>query len=271
MRGWLVVAGLGLVGYALFGGKKRKRVTEPAPPLTPPRLLQPGDHVGLVGDSLAVGLGAPLRDELDARGMTLDVRAQGATVAPFWADQPMPPDTVATLVVLGTNDCLNESRFCMEFADNLVRLGDKIGQGGAEPVFVAMPPMPWEPAPRMDAARIAMQDAGGTYVPPPPFDVPRSDGIHPTGEGYRLWAEYIVEELAGPKPAPQLPTAPPGWRPLRNQELTDELRAKAREVLNSAAPMGSMNPFVASDGQAYGAFVTVHPGTVRAVEIWRPA
>lgn len=191
------VAGLGLVGVALFGRKKRKKSVDEELPVAPPLLL-PGDHVGLVGDSLAVGIERELREVLAERDMTLDVRAQGATVAPFWVARAMPPNTVATLVILGTNDCLNDSRFCDEFADNLVKLADKITETGAEPVFVAMPPMPWEPVERMDQARNAMQAAGGIYVPPPPFDVPRTDGIHMTNEGDRMWAEYIVDGLAGP-------------------------------------------------------------------------
>jgi hypothetical protein len=43
-----------------------------------------------------------------------------------------------------------------------------------------------------------------------------------------------------------------------------------RGVVWSNAPMGSLTTFQ-DGGGTFGAFVTVHPGTTRAVEIWRPA
>lgn len=70
-------------------------------------------------------------------------------------------------------------------------------------------------------------------------------------------------------PAPPTPPAPAGWRIISS--VTPEMQAQAFAVLHSSAPMGSMNPFTASDGRPYGVFVTVHPGTVRATEIWEPA
>lgn len=74
----------------------------------------------------------------------------------------------------------------------------------------------------------------------------------------------------GPGPPPKLPTVPSGWRRL-SKPVTVELAGEASAVLNSSAPIGTMQPFVAGDGLTYGAWVTYHPkphGWVRAVEIW---
>lgn len=64
------------------------------------------------------------------------------------------------------------------------------------------------------------------------------------------------------------PTAPPGWTPLRDQDLTPDLRAKAREILATLPPIGSMTEFVDA-GERFGGFATWH-GEKRAIEIWRP-
>jgi len=73
-----------------------------------------------------------------------------------------------------------------------------------------------------------------------------------------------------PPPSLTPPKPPGGWAILKNSEITPALQAKAVEILNSGAPMGSMVPFT-QEGKQYGGFVTIHPGTTRAVEIWRPA
>lgn len=79
-----------------------------------------------------------------------------------------------------------------------------------------------------------------------------------------------VVEPPQPQPQPAPPRPPGGWTPLSNSEVTPLLQAKAVEILHSSAPMGSMVPFT-HEGRQYGGFVTVHPGTTRAVELWRPA
>lgn len=194
----LTVAGIGLLGAAVFGGKRKKKRRKR-------RLLQPGDHLGLIGDSLAVGIEHQLREVLEPREITLSTNSKGATTAAYWLDKPFPVNTKATLVILGTNDCLYDSPFCEKFGERLAIIAEKIRDGGAVPVFVGMPTMPWEShaagEARMAKAREEMsQIPESVYLPPPPFEVPRTDEIHPTNEGDTLWSEYIVEQLAGPAP-----------------------------------------------------------------------
>lgn len=91
------------------------------------------------------------------------------------------------------------------------------------------------------------------------------------GEKAHQWGlDDVGSGGPGPGPPTKFPTPPAGWRVLKESEVTSSLRAKAVEVLRSSAPIGTMVPFT-ENGQQYGVWVTVHPGTVRAAELWRPA
>lgn len=183
-------------GYFLYKGLKGKS-------RTPQFQLHEGDLVGLVGDSLAVGLGPPLQQALAARGVALDARGKGATITGGWLVFPeleaiLSRHPRAVVVSLGTNDCHLEGRPCTSFPTNIQTLADRIRQAGATAVLLGMPPMPWETSQagfeRMSVARTALRNAADVYIPP--VAIERSpDGIHASGKGYKTWADWIAEVL----------------------------------------------------------------------------
>jgi lysophospholipase L1-like esterase len=186
-------------------------------------ILKPGDVIVLIGDSLSVGLGdmaaygrdSALVHEAKQRGLGVESLGKGATTALQWSGTghlntgrllpALERRPRAVLIVLGTNDCHYDYGHCEPvFAERLMQIGETVAAAGAIPVFVAMPPMPWESGAkgqaRMAFARAAMWAAakatGGVYIEPPPVSVAMwPDKIHPNPEGNRVWASYIMHEL----------------------------------------------------------------------------
>lgn len=167
------------------------------------KFLHPGDLAGLVGDSLAVGLGAPLKAALAEKDITLDARGKGATITGGWLvfpelDQILAKKPRAVFVSLGTNDCHFDGKVCDAYPANIKKLAQKIRDAGAEPIFLSHPDMPWEASEdglrRMQGVESAMRAAGTTFKATPMERAP--DKIHVSPSGNKQWAKEIVEAVA---------------------------------------------------------------------------
>lgn len=185
-----LAAGVGVVVYASSSSTGDAPATGPGDkpaPLPKRRRLVEGDRLLLVGDSLAVGLTAPLKQLATASGVKFAAQAKEGTTVAFWSGADFPEsDTV--LVSLGTND--------MKLLDPLAErpkldvLLAKLGKLSKRVIWVLPPPMPFPDKGVLgmidDAAKVAK------IALVPSLDVDRGpDKIHPTGRGYAAWAGFI--------------------------------------------------------------------------------
>lgn len=176
------VAVAGLAGWLLL----RKRGE--------PRALPPPSRALLIGDSLAVGLAAPLKKELAPAVLTTS--AHVGSRASDWvaggkyrqeldgAFKMLQPEVV--LVSLGTNDLAGKAPFAKHFKE----IGDWVRTNGAAPVFLGPPELPW---PR-DEVLAAAESAG--FLVKAPTGLPHApDGVHLTPQGYAEWSKFIGKKL----------------------------------------------------------------------------
>jgi len=177
----LVLGGgvLGLIAIAIVLRPKAQAASRPM-------------KIGLIGDSLAAGLAPELTK---IYGDALRGEAHGGTSTKQWADHDkacgqcgdwlanFKPDV--TLVVLGTNDG------GMAYANSYQTIRDDIQALGSAVIWVEPPTMPNR---SMAAVRSTIRSLGVKVIPE--FQIPlTSDGIHPSGAGYALWAKKIAENV----------------------------------------------------------------------------
>jgi len=187
----LSVAGL-FLSYKMVKAFTRK-------PYRPHRLVEPGAHVLLIGDSLGEGLEKPLTTSLAAHGAQLHAMVKRGATAAYWAahtdDRDGGYDHV--LLSLGTNDA---RRFDVEDErDDLARLVGHLRSRGSE-ISWLMPPSFKEGALREKEQRFADMLAELRVAPldtyGPQQDVSQDpERVHLTPNGYAAWAGQIVESL----------------------------------------------------------------------------
>jgi len=203
-KGWLyaglaLVAGVGLVSLL---AKPAEAADEDFPtdggaaPVGAGKLgLRAGARILMIGDSLAVGLGPPLKKLASAQGYGVAYDGKVGTRSGQWASGPSLPADLArdkfdvVLVSLGTNDMpTNFSAEQIQAA--MATIVDKIRAAGAQPVWVAPPRMVTL---REDAVRQAIASLGVPVFPSDALDIPRGgDRIHPTAIGYAGWAGALL-------------------------------------------------------------------------------
>jgi hypothetical protein len=152
----------------------------------------------LIGDSLAVGLSGPLKQEVErtdagAPGYWLICEAKsGATMADYNSHiseyiRNGNYDTV--FVSLGTNDCRDAtSARCRQFAIDAKRiqwLGDSYG------TFVVFIVPGWLSQPWLERIRSGIESFGGKIIETRTPELSR-DAMHPTVKGYAQWASMIA-------------------------------------------------------------------------------
>lgn len=156
----------------------------PAPGGVP--LLRPGDRVLLIGDSLAQGLGTPMKQLLGN-----DFRADGrvGTRIVDWAPYQVPaPGPNLVLISLGTNDMRMMDPTTEQSA--LAALLAKFR--GTRVAWIAPPTMPFPDR----GVRAMLARAGVPIFPSDSLVIPRGpDQIHPTVIGYAGWAGNLVTWL----------------------------------------------------------------------------
>lgn len=145
----------------------------------------PGKRLLLLGDSLAVGLGTPLRTlATDARAEMVVMARQGTRIAQ-WAEAALPEVDIA-LVSLGTNDM----RLLQPETERevLALLVQRLHAAAGRVVWLAPPVMPFPDR----GVRAMIAGAGVEVFPSLGLTIARGpDAVHPTAAGYAGWAAAI--------------------------------------------------------------------------------
>lgn len=182
MNPWWLAAALAAGAGVLLLRRKQPATTKP-----PSRAL-------LIGDSLAVGLAAPLAKELAPAELV--TRAHVGSRSSDWAFEgkyrgeledaltKFRPDAV--LVSLGTNDLAGGKPTATSF-DFLAK---RVAAKGAAVIFLGPPELPW---PRGEVWSSA--EAAGILVKAPEGLPHAPDGVHLTPAGYAAWAKFVGARL----------------------------------------------------------------------------
>ena len=155
------------------------------------------ERVLLLGDSFANGLTAPMRSAATAAGWDFRVLAKDGTRIDHWAQSEgltkLLTEYQPTLVfvVLGTNDEYMGPGVVDSRREAMHALLSKItvAPGFREVVWVGPPTIPRPSNGVTDMLKDALEPA---YFDSRALEIPRAgDGLHPTGAGYKKWAEAI--------------------------------------------------------------------------------
>lgn len=183
--GLLVAAGVGLV--RAFRGPR----------------IEPGTtRLLLIGDSLAEGLGPPLRAMAGEANVQFSKLARGGTRIEQWAGSQKLVERIETfkptmiLVSLGTNDeYLTGTDVAARQAPHLEQLLTRLRAGGAEVVWIGPPRLPV--ATKGVVALLRRTIPKSHYFPSERLTIPRGpDALHPTLKGYVGWAGAIWRWLS---------------------------------------------------------------------------
>lgn len=194
--GLALVAGVGLVSILAAPGTAHASAAQTGASsqksdAAPKRML-------LLGDSLAVGLGPPLKKLAASKGIGVAHDGKVGTTSAAWAHgQSLAADLArdnfdTVLVSLGTNDMAG-SWTAEQVASYMGAIVDAVQKRGARVVWVAPPRMPTL---REEAVRKAIASLGVAVFPSDALEIPRGgDKIHPTAIGYAGWAGAILSWL----------------------------------------------------------------------------
>ncbi len=194
--GIVIAAGVGLVVVA-NASDVATPVTVPPTPSVPPvqsknRIVPGHSRVLLIGDSLAVGLTAPMKALASDDGVAFSAHGIVGSRIADWSsllvvgqkDLAVKPTIV--LVSLGTND--EKMLVPTQEKSALAKLIATLRATGADIVWIAPPSMPFPDrgVPQMISA------TGVSVYPSATLSIPRGpDQIHPTAKGYAGWAGAI--------------------------------------------------------------------------------
>jgi lysophospholipase L1-like esterase len=181
MIGKLLVAGVFIAGLGYI-------LLDPEPDVE----MQPTGPmvIGLVGDSLAVGLAKAMPDA--------KASATGGTSAVQWTrgqygqrlTELLKRDVTIVLFSLGTNDLASPNFKQEVLNDAFNAIADKCRLAGVQAIFL-------EPPREQDRGPIAEAAASADCLTIPGIKVSMAPGdtIHPSGKGYQEWAVHIRRTL----------------------------------------------------------------------------
>lgn len=160
--------------------------------------LPKGSKVLLVGDSLGVGLKTPLARVADGRDYLLVGSPKSGSRAPEWVaklTQQLAEERPAlVLVSLGTNDALAMNDPAE--APAVRELVQRAHAAGAKVAWILPPVMPKRFEPGLSTFRAWAASSADFVLDSTKTIVPRSsDEVHPLGDGYARWADWIWSEL----------------------------------------------------------------------------
>lgn len=188
---YLSIAGLVLTIFGLVQSSRAAKA--PAP------LLQEGEPVLLLGDSIGVGLEAPLRAALLPRGHHLYAsveRGRSITAQAAHGLPAMDPIAEVALLSLGSNDPNPDSE-----ESALQSLKAKL-EGLGMRVYWIVPPVFAKGTPAQLRAENLFVRTGIPPIETATLPSVNSDplGVHPTPAGYADYAAQIAAVLLGEKP-----------------------------------------------------------------------
>ncbi len=151
----------------------------------------------LVGDSLGVGLGPPLKEALAP--VPLTVRAHVSATARDWATGKYASELKTLLAdkpelvlfSLGTNDTVPPGKeLSLELPANFKKLADLVRKSGGRPVFVIVN-QSWSLQRVEEAAALA----GAKLLQASGLSRNAEDPVHLTGNGYKAWAKLVASDV----------------------------------------------------------------------------
>lgn len=166
-----------------------------------PRVVSGQTRLLLVGDSLAVGLGPPLRALSKDQSVSFDQLAKEGTRIDQWAGSQKLVEKLQTfkptlvLVSLGTNDEYMTGDAVKRQAPFLEQLLQRLGASGVEVGWIGPPklPRPTNGITPLLQSRVPASH----YFHSEALQIPRGpDQLHPTLKGYAGWAGMIWQWLS---------------------------------------------------------------------------
>lgn len=153
-------------------------------------------RVLLVGDSMAQGLTAPMKEQSTTAFSAL---AKPGTRIDQWLSSAQLKSTLASykptlvIIVLGTNDAYSNANQA-QWIDPFVA---KLRAAGADVVWVGPPslPNPYSGMPVHTGFLQTLAQKAPRYFHSETLSLPRADTLHPTQAGFQTWAKAIWATL----------------------------------------------------------------------------
>lgn len=183
---------LGLIGFY------RSLNPDESPRPSVGRILNPGEHVLLVGDSIGEGLEKPLEKRLQTYGATLTAHTQRGATAKTWASKLEDHDGGYDVILLslGTNDAAGVPALQGPALDEMLA---KLRSRGAKVYWIWPPSFRYEGLSDTEEEFRQMMEERG--VPPLELLGPQPDTsqdpmhVHPTPQGYDHLAAQVFDAL----------------------------------------------------------------------------
>jgi lysophospholipase L1-like esterase len=201
--------------------------------------VAPGSRVLLVGDSLAVGLGPPLRSAFTRAGADFLALAKSGTTMTYWiAGAPRASVEAAlgsfsptlVLVSLGTNDSYG-ARSDEQLRSDVAAVHALATSRGAEMAWILPPSLP-----KPDRVGPLVRQAGLHGFESSRLPLRQADGIHPSGRGYAGWAEHVFAWLSC-QPEPSVALSGAALASLRRRPQVSFLRPARLPSVAGPAPL----------------------------------
>jgi lysophospholipase L1-like esterase len=191
------------IGSAILLGKTLYDMAAPSTPAGPAPIVQPGDAVLLVGDSIGVGLASPLKSALAASNVTLDTDvAVGRSITTQAADGYVPQGAYKVILLsLGSNDTAAKGTEQATLQRYVTWLQDYLVPGGK--ILWVLPPS--FTGTLTAAQQAVLSEFQAVNIPAVPIQgsLPSvaSDTamhLHPTPQGYQTYAKQIAQAIVTP-------------------------------------------------------------------------
>jgi len=228
----------------------------------------------LIGDSLAVGLNAPLKQRIENAGIPYKGKGVGSKTVWYWTKgegrqwlnhQLKTFQPTHVFICLGTNDAYG-GMSTKQIASLTQELTNTIKSSGATPLWIGAPTLPDKSAGVPIKRNIlgTIQSNTKHFFDSREVNLPHSkvDKIHPTGKGYSQWADEIWSWATTGKQSPSAPNV--NMRAMKDSEVTPALSKAAVAILKRFGdrPLGTLIAFTLG-GEKYIAKISWHPPTSR--------
>lgn len=198
---WQLLLSFGFLGLSALGAymswRSMMRAEQDAPPR---RILDPGESVLLLGDSIGVGLEKPLRHLLETYGSHFDSMVEVGTSAGSWAPRVSDADGGYDVILLslGSNDIASGVVVPSE-SQKLDELLSHLRSRGAKTYWIVPPSFREEGLTNVQQDFTDLMGQKGLF--PLPIQGPQQDvskdpmRLHLTPQGYQAYAAQIFDAL----------------------------------------------------------------------------